>query len=142
MALTVAGLTALFAGAVPQPVERPPADSGQNPVALMADAWKGAVSYAPSYDALDPAQTTAALAEATGFNATDDYGGLPRSDGHETVAAYCASCHTLQIVMAQRQTREGWEELLALMTGEHGMAPPPAEVRSEIVDYLTREFGR
>jgi hypothetical protein len=141
MTLAVAGLTQLFSGGARLPVETPHAASPTDRIAAMADAWTGEIDYAPSYAALDPAATAAAEAEVTGFNSADDYGGLPRTTGHETVAAYCASCHTLQIVMAQRQSREGWDYLLTWMAEQQGMAPPPTEVRSEIIDYLAREFG-
>ena len=138
MTLAAAGLTNLFSFRAPQ---APPPESAADRIAAMADAWKPDTMYAPTYDALDPAKATAAAAQATGFDATDDYGGLPRTEGHETVAAYCAACHTLQIVMAQRQPRARWDYLLTWMTEQQGTAEPPAEVRAEILDYLAREFG-
>ena len=66
---------------------------------------------------------------------------LRRSEGVETVAAYCSACHTLQIVMQQRQTRDGWDYLLTWMAEKQGMAEPPPDMRAEILDYLSREFG-
>jgi len=147
MALIVKGLMSLFSA--PPPAEHhapaPQIETAQapvaDPVAAMADAYKGEIDYAPAYPALDPFRAIGAERRETPFNPADDYWGLPRSDGFETVAAYCSACHSLEIVMQQRQTRDGWDYLLTWMAEKQGMAPPPPETRAEILDYLTREFG-
>ncbi|MEZ5894540.1 MAG: hypothetical protein R3C58_15510 [Parvularculaceae bacterium] len=113
-----------------------------DPVLAMADHWNGEINYAPAYSALDPSVTAAAHGAASKFDPSDDYWGLPRSDGHEIVAGYCSACHTLQIVMQQHQSEDGWNSLLDWMIEKQGMAAPDDATRAEIVSYLAREFGQ
>lgn len=125
-----------------------PADAEQHaapeekptPAEIMAASWGGAISYAPAYVALNPYQSISAEITQTLFDPSDDYWGLPRSPGHEWTSAYCVACHSLQIVMQQRQTREGWDYLLTWMVEKQGMAPLPDDTRAEVLDYLVREF--
>lgn len=143
MALSAAGLMRLFDSPAPAPsaAAASHAAADADPIALMAAAWSGEIDFAPSYAALNPYADASARIAAAAFDPGDDYWGLPRSEGYETVAAYCGACHSLQIVMAQRQTREGWDYLLAWMAQTQGMAPPEPQTRDEILDYLAREFG-
>lgn len=99
------------------------------------------INYAPAYAALNPYADLAASSAASTFDPNDDYWGLPRSTGVDSVAAYCSACHSLQIVMQQRQTRDGWDYLLHWMVEKQGMAELPAETRADILDYLSREFS-
>ena len=115
--------------------------AAMDPIAAMADAWCREINFTPAYAALNPYADASAQLAAAAFNPQDDYWGLPRSEGVETVAAYCSACHSLQIVMAQHQSREGWDYLLHWMVEKQGMAPPAPEMRQEILAYLTREFG-
>lgn len=110
-------------------------------VERMAANWNGEIAFSPAYAALTPLADDVENASARVFNPLDDYSGLPRSEGVETVAAYCSGCHSLSLVMQQRQSREGWDHLLDWMAAEQGMAEPPPEMRAEILDYLSREFG-
>mgnify|MGYP000362660864 CR=1 FL=1 len=141
LALLIIGLTKLFTpngGALATAVQ---SASIRNPASAMAGAWNGEINYAPAYAALDPL-TALASAEATSlFDPQDDYWGLPRANGYEEVAAYCTACHSLRIVMQQRQPREGWDYLLNWMVEKQGMAPPPADDRALLLDYLSQEFG-
>ncbi len=99
------------------------------------------INYAPAYAALDPLLNNAIADAASLFDPGDDYWGLPRSQGYEETAAYCTACHSLRIVMQQRQTRDGWDYLLTWMRDKQGMAEPFPEDRELLLDYLTREFG-
>ena len=110
-------------------------------IAAMADGWTGEIAYGATYAALTPLSAEGALAGSAIFDPTDDYWGLPRSDDVDLVAAYCGACHSLAIVMQQRQSAEGWNYLLNWMTEKQGMAPLLAEDRAAILAYLTREFG-
>ncbi len=144
MALAVTGLVRLFGGGDEHGARlasRAAQGAGADPVLQMANAWMGEIGYAPSYAALNPYAEASAETASSAFDPADDYWGLPRSEGHETVAAYCAACHSLQIVMAQRQSREGWDYLLTWMVDKQGMAAPAPEMRDEMLVYLTREFG-
>lgn len=141
MALAAAGLMRLFAnGETSQSAPlQPPAEAAEaSPAPLMAAAE---INYAPSYNALNPYADAFAQVTASAFDPADEYWGLPRTGGYETVASYCSACHSLQIVMAQHQSRDGWDYLLAWMVESQGMAPPAPQTRDEILDYLAREFG-
>lgn len=116
-------------------------DTQTNPVAVMADTADATINYIPAYAALNPYQAATEQSANAQFDPSDDYWGLPRSPGHEETAAYCAACHTLQIVMQQQQTADSWDYLLNWMVSKQGMAEPPADARALIHDYLTREFG-
>lgn len=116
--------------------------AAENTEPAMNETWSGEINYAPAYAALNPYDEAQEASVSSAFDPADDYWGLPRSEGVETVSAYCASCHSLQIVMQQRQSRDGWDYLLGWMVEKQGMAAPAPETRAEILDYLTREFGR
>ncbi len=140
MSLTVFGLTTLFDRApddITSASHVATDDSGRSAPAV----WNGEINYGPAYAALNPYQSQSTQIAGTLFDPSDDYWGLPRSVGHDTVSAYCAACHSLQIVMQQRQSRDGWDYLLTWMTDKQGMAAPPPETREEILNYLAREFG-
>jgi hypothetical protein len=142
MTLCVIWLTGLFTkrGEHPPVAQQSHATAGA-PAEEMAQAWHGDINYMPAYAALNPYAALSETAAASAFDPGDDYWGLPRSEGYETVAAWCGACHTLQIVMQQRQPRDGWDYLLHWMVEKQGMAEPPADMRAEMLDYLSKEFG-
>ncbi|WDI30230.1 hypothetical protein PUV54_09680 [Hyphococcus flavus] len=113
----------------------------ESPSTSMAKTWSGEINYAPAYLALTPYAKRQEKGHSSKFDPLDEYWGLPRSDGVENVSAYCGACHSLQIVMQQRQTHEGWDYLLTWMVKKQGMAELTPDTRDEILDYLTREFG-
>lgn len=144
MIFAVVILVRLFSNEKPPAAERfPEPDTTANSVMeeSVDEVWTGAINYAPAYAALDPYADIAASTTASVFDPHDEYGGLPRSAGVDSVAAWCSACHTLQIVMQQRQNRDGWDYLLNWMVDKQGMAAPPPETRTEILDYLSREFS-
>lgn len=110
-------------------------------IAVMAATWSGAIAFGDAYAALAPLATTQDAEERARFNPDDDYWGLPRSEGVETVAGLCGACHSLAIVMQQRQTEDGWNYLFDWMIEKQGMAKPDPEMRAEIIAYLSREFA-
>lgn len=110
-------------------------------IKTMAANWSGDIAWDAFYSALTPFSETTDASTSVEFDPRDDYWGLPRSEGVETVAALCGACHSLAIVMQQRQTREGWDYLLDWMTEKQGMATLSPEMRAEIIAYLSREFG-
>ena len=112
-----------------------------HPIESMADGWSGEIAYGAAYAALTPLTADDTLTENALFDPTDDYWGLPRSDDVDLVAGYCAPCHSLAIIMQQRQSADGWNYLLDWMEEKQGMAPLAAEDRAAILGYLVREFG-
>lgn len=140
MVVVVLGLTILF-NAPPVSSENTPAAMRHNRIAEMAEGWSGEITYGAAYAALTPLSADDATAADIRFDPTDDYWGLPRSDGVDLVAGYCGPCHSLAIVMQQRQSTEGWTYLLNWMEKKQGMAPLPGDDRAAILTYLAREFG-
>lgn len=111
-------------------------------VATMAESWPTTPNYNDGFYALAPAlSNTAGENTSTKFDPADDYWGLPRSPGFEEVDIYCTSCHSLEIVMQQKLSRERWEELLVWMQEKQGMAPPEPADLDLLLAYLASEFG-
>ena len=108
----------------------------------MAENWNDAVSFDAPFAALAPLTTADAEKLDIRFDPTDDYWGLPRSEGVEIVSGLCGACHSLAIVMQQRQSKEGWNYLLDWMVEKQGMAPIADEMHDDIITYLSREFGQ
>ena len=108
----------------------------------MAADWDGIINFYLPYAALVPQTETDSTNRGFRFNPVDDYWGLPRSEGVETVAGLCGACHSLAIVMQQRQTEEGWKYLFDWMIEKQGMAPIDGPTRDEVITYLSREFGQ
>ncbi len=119
----------------------PISQSRQQHINAMANNWTEKINFGMPYSALTPLSKSNTTISDTPFDPADDYWGLPRSNGFETVAGYCGACHSLAIVMQQNQNEDGWNYLLNWMADKQGMAPPPTEMRTEIISYLTREFG-
>ncbi len=92
------------------------------------------------FDALDPGIVDASSVSVA-FDPADDYWGLPRADGVDLVASYCAACHSLRIVMQQHATETRWRELMAWMIEKQGMGPPPDDDLEMIINYLSDQFG-
>ncbi len=111
-------------------------------IEMMATHWDGAVNFYMPYAALAPLSAPDSAQLDIRFNPGDDYWGLPRSEGVDTVAGLCGVCHSLAIVMQQRQSEEGWNYLFDWMIEKQGMAPIAGEMRDDIITYLSREFGQ
>ncbi len=103
-----------------------------NPHALPDFNWR--------FNALDPGVVEASSASAS-FDPADDYWGLPRTEGVDLVAGYCASCHSLRIVMQQSASEARWRELMAWMIDKQGMAQPPDDDLEQMIGYLSENFG-
>lgn len=94
-------------------------------------------SYSPAYDAAFAASAGRQFA----FDPSDDYWGLPRTEGYDLVAAYCSACHSLEIVMQQKMTPDRWRYTLNWMSEKQGMAPLPPDEFAAIERYLNRYFS-
>lgn len=108
----------------------------------MSEHWPKSPDYSTVFIALTPlgAEVTADDGRPV-FDSTDDYGGLPRTGEYEFVAAYCSACHSLEIVMQQRASRERWSYMLTWMVEKQGMVPLEAEDEELFLDYLVEHFG-
>lgn len=116
-------------------------DQQHQRIEAMANAYKGDLRYGSAYAALDPAASPSALGAVAPFSPTDEFAGLVRAPGHEEVFYTCSACHSLQLVMQQRKSVQGWNETIDLMIKKRGMTPPPAADRAKITAYLGSYFG-
>lgn len=110
-------------------------------VAAMAAGHDGGISFKDQFNALDPRIKRSAVERGSSFDPSDDYWGLPRTEGHEEVAASCAACHSLAIVMQQRVTPERWQYLLKWMVDKQGMQPMDSTETALVEAYLVRHFS-
>ena len=69
---------------------------------------------------------------------TVQYPRLPEGPGKETLIKTCSKCHSPTNVVANGQTREGWEETTLKMVGLGAVGSD--EDFTEIVDYLVKNF--
>jgi mono/diheme cytochrome c family protein len=126
------------------PHETPASPSGEASPPRAAGAAASAardVDFTPAYFALDPLAPVSDGAARALFNPADAYGGLPQTEGFDLVAAWCASCHSLRVVMAQSLPPERWDALLDWMVEKQGMAAPAPEDRAAILAYLAAHFA-
>lgn len=63
---------------------------------------------------------------------------LPEGKGKELVAEQCASCHGLEQVVAHRDSKDGWQGVVAYMVSR-GMPASNDEVTA-MVEYLAKAF--
>ena len=67
--------------------------------------------------------------------------GMPADEGRLEVFGFCASCHSIDLVLQQGLSRAVWEEVLVDMVSEYQMVPLRPEVRGKILDYLEKHYG-
>lgn len=117
-------------------------DARNSRIIAASASWPTEPNYDEKFVALTPIgdAPTDGSARAT-FDAADDYWGLPRTGEYELVAAYCAGCHSLEIVMQQLATRKRWDYMLRWMSEEQGMVPLEPEDHEAILSYLVEYFG-
>ncbi len=152
LSAVTAATCALAAGLLLATSKRAPANGPEKPaadraaydrsmrLAALAATWTASPDYSYAVSALNAAPVTAAQSGSR-FDPADMYWGLPRTDGHESVAAWCAGCHSLSLVMQQEASPQRWRYLLRWMTEKQGMPPLPPEEETAILAYLERHFG-
>ncbi len=67
--------------------------------------------------------------------------GMPQDEGRREVFGFCASCHSIDLVLQQGLSRAVWEEVLADMVNEHQMVPLQPEIRGKVLQYLEKHYG-
>ncbi len=67
--------------------------------------------------------------------------GMPADEGRLEVFGFCASCHSIDLVLQQGLSRTVWEEVLEDMVDEHQMVPLRPEIRAKVLDYLEKHYG-
>lgn len=86
------------------------------------------------------AKAAPAEAAATDQEA-DDFGLFFVDKGVEETFYACTPCHSERIVAQQGLTRADWDELLDWMVEEQDMDEPDAELRTTILDYLSKHYN-
>ena len=118
-----------------------PADKNER-LLQASQSWPRDPDYSVKFIALKPlGEDENHDSTRPSFDDRDDYWGLPRTGEYELVAAYCAGCHSFEIVMQQRATRERWEYMLTWMSEKQGMVPLDADTEELVLDYLATNFG-
>jgi len=65
---------------------------------------------------------------------------LPAGKGKDLVENTCQSCHGLDVIVAQNETRDGWASIVDTMV-QRGASGTPEELQI-IVDYLAKNFPK
>lgn len=81
------------------------------------------------------AQSQAAQSQAKGDS---QYPQLPEGPGKQTLIRVCSRCHSPTNVIANGQSRQGWEETITKMAGLG--ATGSDEDYTEVLDYLVKSF--
>jgi cytochrome c5 len=63
---------------------------------------------------------------------------LPEGKGKELVEKQCTACHGIEHVTAHRDTKDGWDNVIAYMVSR-GMPAKDADV-TVMVEYLAKAF--
>jgi mono/diheme cytochrome c family protein len=71
--------------------------------------------------------------------ATDGTSLLPAGPYRELVVRTCANCHSIDLVVAKRRTREQWDQLIGVMVDRGAQATD--EELDQILQYLAGHFG-
>lgn len=91
---------------------------------------------------------TLALASATLFPAqagdapppsiqnTSSVAELKDHKGRDVVLAMCMPCHSAAVITASHRSRAGWDQTITKMQKQNGMWAIPAEIRTQLLDYL------
>lgn len=79
------------------------------------------------------------LSVAVAFAQGPPAGELPNAPGKDTLQRVCGVCHSPNVVLGQRMTREQWSNTVATMIGR-GAKGTPAEF-NEVIDYLAKNLS-
>lgn len=67
--------------------------------------------------------------------------GLVDAPGRQQVITHCIACHSSQLILQNRMTRERWDETITWMQETQNLWPIDAVSRSAILDYLEATQG-
>ena len=83
----------------------------------------------------------AASSMAANGTEIDGATGLVKADGWEEVRLHCGGCHSLDLVVSQRSSRNGWRAVIQTMQRSHGMAATTRETEARIAGYLAKHYA-
>ncbi len=87
-----------------------------------------------------PAPETAAPAEPQIEDGKDVQTGLLAADGLQIVKSTCTACHSSDLILQNRFTREGWHEKIVWMQETQGLWDL-GDNESTILDYLADNYS-
>jgi len=71
----------------------------------------------------------------------DEFTGLIKSEGWETVRNNCIACHSTKLITQNRGTRNRWIAMIEWMQATQGLQNFDADTQETIVSYLTENYG-
>jgi len=89
--------------------------------------------------ALLAAAVTSAVAQDADM--PSDMAAMKPGAGRETTYYMCSACHSIRLVTQQGMNRERWSTTLDWMTDKQGMPPLDPATESEILSYLSEQYG-
>jgi competence protein ComEA len=84
------------------------------------------------------ARTSVLAGQASPTEAHNDHPEFPPGEGRDAVMRLCVRCHSPNIILANGQTRQGWENTITKMV-RLGVSGNDDDF-SDIADYLTANF--
>lgn len=78
--------------------------------------------------------------EQAGRQGGYDAAGLLIAEGYDIVKSTCTACHSAQLVVQNRASRAGWEEMIRWMQAKQGLWDLGAN-EGPILDYLATHYG-
>jgi len=103
----------------------------QTPAPAAPAAVVGAPTPTPSAPVPPAAGAPASGAPGLGPVGPD---GLPTGPGHELVMRVCTACHGPEMFMDKKFDRNGWDDVVQMMSGRGAQATP--DEFKQITDYL------
>lgn len=75
-----------------------------------------------------------------GFIVTDSISGLIISENYELVKAQCTPCHSAKLIVQNRATRDGWQQMIRWMQESQGLWDLGVN-EPLILDYLVKHYS-
>lgn len=74
-------------------------------------------------------------------SSTPDASTFADRPGRNLVIAHCTGCHSGKLVLQNRATRQGWEQIIRWMQKKQGLWKLPASDEKQILDYLAAAYA-
>jgi hypothetical protein len=71
----------------------------------------------------------------------DSQSGLIIDLGYKSVKQHCSTCHSLEIVIQSKASRQGWVDTIRWMQKEQGMSFLNKSSEKRILNYLTKNYS-
>jgi competence protein ComEA len=84
------------------------------------------------------AHTSVSAGQAVAAGPHDDHPEFPAGEGRDAVMRLCVKCHSPNIILANGQTRQGWENTITKMARLGAVGTD--DDFSDVADYLTANF--